>query len=877
MERQTLGKERLIVPTDFTSPALPRETPEDLIPPSHFASSAHSAGANRCVQMPATQPPISWINQGMISAPSSGEPSPANPWLAINQAQQEILELRKENQRILMLQGDSIKTPDYRSDCRARSKDRGENWSRWESEWRLEAEKHKAEAERLKGQVEALKEIAERCREEVRDKDKTLSRHSHEMEAIHTDLSKAKSELSQIREELSLCSAQKEKISSQLERLKAESDEEITRLRRDAERSKEESRELALKVEMGRLQAEEEAKQQTLRLLEQLEEFRNNKEVELQQLNASHHAELDAAQKTNGELQDRLQSMTSELLQLKSTLMEVSTERNGLKEHLSQMGQAFETQSATLQSLRNYIGQLAPEKGERERLNEAVERLNKEKAALQTTAELLTVRLNSVNEILALQEEKMVKKDVCGPRKTSMDPLVEKGSEGLQVLQLWREKVFKLCVQLRSKDIEIRGEKEKLISKVRFAEQQLQQEQHRASVLQHSLHDRIAELDLERVEKDALKQDLASVHKENVQLKLQSQKAEAELKTLTEAVQRFCQAFESKVAEVEAAKARLNTFTQRLTFAKRRVETVQALVMRKAALQKVEQACKQPDKDAESIRNLQIEHSLVCEERDRLTRELKRTPELIENALADLKEQYESKVRLQQQELEQSWVELEQAVAGREEAEQNLQQIQAQLQDTKVTLERVRCELLSQQEQSEQALQERVSEIEERCSEKLREMEAQVSTVRKEHTKAVMTLREFEREAAKKLEEMKQSRNLESENTKRKVQHNQLKETAKDKNQHLVTVADRGLMKEHQRAQATARQNSAAPWKPRQNASEWSCSVGAQVQLPADETLLCVLEELHTLSAAVVNSSEDSAEEEGQSDSVEPSTGSLHS
>lgn len=62
----------------------------------------------------------------------------------------------------------------------------------------------------------------------------------------------------------------------------------------------------------------------------------------------------------------------------------------------------------------------------------------------------------------------------------------------------------------------------------------------------------------------------------------------------------------------------------------------------------------------------------------------------------------ESKVRLHQQELEQSWVELEQAVAGREEAEQNLQQIQAQLEDTKVTLERVRCELLSQQEQSEQ-------------------------------------------------------------------------------------------------------------------------------------------------------------------------------
>lgn len=37
------------------------------------------------------------------------------------------------------------------------------------------------------------------------------------------------------------------------------------------------------------------------------------------------------------------------------------------------MGQAFETQSATLHSLRNYIGQLAPEKGEKERLNDTVE------------------------------------------------------------------------------------------------------------------------------------------------------------------------------------------------------------------------------------------------------------------------------------------------------------------------------------------------------------------------------------------------------------------------------------------------------------------------------------------------------------------------
>ncbi|XP_070699704.1 coiled-coil alpha-helical rod protein 1 [Pempheris klunzingeri] len=874
MEKHNLGKERLRVPTDFTSPAVSRNIQKDLVPPSHFASSVQSAGVNTGVQNPGTHPPpISWINPGLTSA-LSGDPSPANPWLAITQAQQEILELRKENQRIVMLQGESTReriSVDQPSDLRARYAERSEQWSRWESEWRMEAEKHKAEAERLKGQVEALKETARRHREEMRDRDSTLNRQSHELEAMREELCKAKIELGQIRERLIHSNAQKETISSQHVRLKAESAEEIAKLRRDAERSKEEARELSLKAEMSRLQAEEEGQQQTLRLSEQLDEMQKKQEVELQQLDASHCTELDAARKTNSELQNRLQSMTLEVLQLKSSLMEKSTERDGLKEHLSQMGQAFETQSATLHSLRNYIGQLAPEKGEKEQLNETVESLNKEKAALQMTTELLTVRLNSVNEILALQEEKIIK-------KTSADPLVKNGSEGLQVLQLWREKVFKLCVQLRTKDIELRGEKDKLLSKVRCVEQQLQQEQHRASVLQHSLDDRIAELDLERVEKEKLIRDLAQAHKENLQLRSQNHKAEAELKTLTEAVQRFSLAFERKVPEVNAVHARLNTLTQRLTFAKGRVEAIQGLIMRKAALQRVQQASKQVEQAADSITNLQTELTFVCEERDKLTKELKRTPELIEKALADLKEQYESRLRQQQQELEQSWMEVRQAVASREEADQSLQQIQAQLEESKVNLEKVRAEQLSQQEHCESALQERVSEIKACCAEKLRGMEVQVNTARREHTKAVMTLRQFEREAARKQDEMRETQRWGNEHTKREVQNKQLRKSEKDKRPLLVTVAERGLTSEYTGAKTTARQTSAAPREHGEKPSERSHSVGANFHLPAGERLLSVLEELHSLSAAVVHSSEDSAEEEeAQSDSVGPSTGSLHS
>ncbi|XP_068187183.1 coiled-coil alpha-helical rod protein 1 isoform X2 [Antennarius striatus] len=843
MERHNLPKERLVVPTDFASPSFSRINQQDLVPPSHFTSTVQFAGPQGGIQLPETTPPTSWRNTNKTSVPSE-DPSPTNQWLAISQAQQEILELRKENQRMMMLREESRRgriPVTHPSESSGRGTERREQWSRWDLEWCLETEKHKAEVERLKGQVEALKDTAERHWQEMRDKDSTMNRQSHDLEAMREELYKAKDDLSQMKEELIHSSSQKEKISSQLERLKGESAEQITKLKRDLERSKEEAQELVLKAEMGRVQTEEEFKQQTLKMSQQLQEIHKKQENELQQLSAFHHAELGAARKANGELQDRLQSITSEVLQLKSSLMEVSTERDGLREGLSQMRQAFETQSATLHSLRNYIGQLAPENSEKEQLNDAVERLNQEKAALQVTTELLTVRLNSMNEIVALQEEELVKKALA-------DPLMKNGSEGLQVLQRWREKVYKLCVQLRSKDIEIRGERDQLLSKVRSMEQQFQQEQHRASMLKHSLNDRIAELDLQRVENETFKQDLFQARKENSQLKVQNQKAEAELKTLSDAVHRLSLAFESKVAELFATQTRLISLTQRLAFANGRVETIQGLIMRRVALQKVQQASKQAEQTADSFTNLRTELSLVCDERDKLKQELKRTPELIDQALADLKDQYEGKLNQQQQQLEQSWTEAFQAVADKDEAEQSLLQIQAQLEESKVNMDKLHSEWLSQQELSEHALQERMSEIEDRCANKLREMEVQVNTAKREHTKAVMTLRQFERDAARKQNEMR-------EHLGRGVQNKQPKENEKDECLLMTAAAERGPTNEYTRA---ALQISSPP-------QDISCAVGAKV---ANERLFSVLEELHSLCAAVVNNSEDSEEEEGQNDSV---------
>ncbi|KAM9788552.1 coiled-coil alpha-helical rod protein 1 [Neosynchiropus ocellatus] len=697
----------------------------------------------------------------------------------------------------------------------------------WEAEWRLKAEAHKAEAERFKGQVEALKETAEQYRKEIQERDATLNKQSRDLEVMREELFKAKTEYRQMREELTQTSSQKDKISSQLERLKRESGEELEKLRRDLQTSREEVREVSQ-------QGEHRAATSVLHLSKQLQEIQKKHEVESEQLRTSHCAEMTAARESNCELQNQLQSLSKEVPELKRILADVSAEREGLKGKLSEMEVAFKSQSETLHSLRNYIGQLVPERGEAEQLHDAVKRLSKEKALLEKTTELLTVRLNSVSEILDLQEEKMLK-------TVPADPLAKNGSERIHLLRLWREKVFKLCIQLRSKDIELRGEKNQLLTQIQCAEQNLQQERLRVSVLQHSQDARLAELDQEKMEKESLEQILSETRRENSQLKARIHTFKDELRAVKEAVQAFSQAFEGKLAEVDSAQAELGNLTQRLSFANRRVETVQGLIMRRVALQSVQQAGHQAELEASSFRKLRSELTLVCEERDKLTQELKRTPELIENALAGMKEKYEGQLRQQQGELEESRTGVREATAAHEEDRRRLQLLQTQLEMSKLDLEKLHSELISQQEASERALQEKVSEIESRCADKLSWMEDQLRVAQREHTRAVMALRRFERDAARA-------------RTHTAIRDKQTVDTRSDPHEQVDTFT-RNVVQDGPEPQLHGRP-----------------SVRRGAPVSSEERLLCVLEELQTLSAAVVNSSEEEEEEDEEDDSTGTST-----
>ena len=86
---------------------------KDLMPPSRFTFAAQTSASVRGVH---NQPGVeSWS-----SAAGPGVSSPAAVWLAVSRAQGEVLELRKENQRLMMLQGDSLRGRSRSTDSNGR-------------------------------------------------------------------------------------------------------------------------------------------------------------------------------------------------------------------------------------------------------------------------------------------------------------------------------------------------------------------------------------------------------------------------------------------------------------------------------------------------------------------------------------------------------------------------------------------------------------------------------------------------------------------------------------------------------------------------------------------------------------------------------------
>ncbi|XP_074827183.1 coiled-coil alpha-helical rod protein 1 isoform X2 [Natator depressus] len=589
----------------------------------------------------------------------------------------------------------------------------------------------------------------------------------------------------------------------------------------------------------------EEGKAQTQRATERLQGTLGEHQAELSRLCVAHGAEV-------GSLQQRA-------LQLEQELEARGRERQSLQEQLSTAQAELASQQALLQQLRTYVGEQGSGLGpERQQLLGQVQHLEGERDALRTTAELLQLRLASLSDILALQELELTRKP-------------EPAQKSQSLLSRWREKVFALMVQLRSQELGHADATNLLQRKVSELQGEVESRDQKVALLLHSLQDKTAEADMERVNNKTLRAELSHREDSGQRLQRRAEAAEGALRGLVETVSRLHQQVGGQEAELKAAASSLAGLGNRVTFAAKRVDTIQGLVSRKVALARL-QRDEQPkaagsENDGPSHEALRAELALLHQERDRLVAELKKGAQILEQQVAEAREKAERELREATRSLQGA---LEQkAERERRRQQGQLEGAQRELQESLEAAEGLRRELAGLRHEYERALQEKVTEVESRLRRDLSELEQRLNEARREHTKAVVALRQAERQAARDKARSQELARLQEE-AKREATGRlraRLQALERDKNLLMATLRQEGLLAQYKRNRLAAQRD---PGEPAGTGQQPPPGKGG-ARPPSKETLAAVLDDLQSLSTALLREEDEETppEEEGSAEDEE--------
>ncbi|XP_021115795.1 coiled-coil alpha-helical rod protein 1 isoform X7 [Heterocephalus glaber] len=543
----------------------------------------------------------------------------------------------------------------------------------------------------------------------------------------------------------------------------------------------------------------------------ELEEVQRLHQEQLSSLMQAHQEALASlTSKTEG-LEKSLRSLEARRAGEAKELAEALNEAELLRKQLSKTQEDLEAQVVLVENLRKYVGeQVPPEAGsqawepERQELLDTVQRLQEDRAGLHTTAELLQVRVQSLVCVLALQEEELTRKKLalllkqdrevpkaggisssalprahtsCPqlPPSDSLEPECVRKHQSL--LSRWREKVFALLVQLRSQELEHRDSVKALQGQVAELQEQLIAQSQERAILQRSLQDRAAEVEVERMGTQVLQQELSRAQEARQRQQQQTARAEEQLKLVAGAVCSCQIALQSTTAKLEQAVARLPSLGNRLSYAVRKVHTIQGLMARKLALAELHlESCPPlaPPADTEEVGRAREQGE---EERQQLSK---------------VAQQLEQELQRAQEALAGVGLQLEAARQGQQESTEEAASL--------------RQELAQQQETYARALQEKVAEVETGLREQLSDAERRLNEARREQAKAVVSLRQTQRKAAGEKERNQELRRLQEEARKEEGQRlsRRLQELERDKNLMLVTLQQEGLLSHYKQQRLLA-------------------------------------------------------------------------
>ncbi|XP_030784898.1 coiled-coil alpha-helical rod protein 1 isoform X2 [Rhinopithecus roxellana] len=543
---------------------------------------------------------------------------------------------------------------------------------------------------------------------------------------------------------------------------------------------------------------------------------------ELEEVQRLHQEQLSSLTQAH---QEALSSLTSKAEGLEKSLSSLETRRAGeakelaeaqreaelLRKQLSKTQEDLEAQVTLVENLRKYVGEQVPPEVhsqtwelERQKFLENMQHLQEDRDGLHATVELLQVRVQSLTHILALQEEELTRK--VQP-SDSLEPEFTRKCQSL--LNRWREKVFALMVQLKAQELQhsdsvkqLKGQclpqllaleapaQLHLLPQVTSLQEQVTAQSQEQAILQRSLQDKAAEVEVERMGSRGLQLELSRAQEARRRWQQQTTSAEEQLRLVVNAVSSSQIWLESTMAKVEEAAARLPSLNNRLSYAVRKVHTIRGLTARKLALAQLRQeSCPLPP----PVTDMSLELQQLREERNRLDAELQLSARLIQQEVGRAREQGEA----ERQQLSKVAQQLEQELQQTQESLASLGlQLEVARQGQQESTEEaasLRQELTQQQDLYRQALQEKVAEVETRLRKQLSDTERRLNEARREHAKAVVSLRQIQRRAAQEKERSQELRRLQEEARKEEGQRLawRLQELERDKNlmlQRLLAV-----------------------------------------------------------------------------------------
>ncbi|XP_069775630.1 coiled-coil alpha-helical rod protein 1 isoform X3 [Narcine bancroftii] len=514
-----------------------------------------------------------------------------------------------------------------------------------------------------------------------------------------------------------------------------------------------------------------------------------------------------------------------EAAHLRERLEAMGQERDTLREELSKARCNSESQSSLVQQLRTYIGHLVPDERQ-------------------------------------LEEAQEEKEWLSSRNQPTLDIQRGDGGKKAPLVTRWREKVFALMVQLKSQEISHTNDINHLQVKIADLEKEVAVKGREHALFVHSLQDRIAETKLERVKNQCLRDNLAGVQDNLVQFQEKAERADSALHHLHKLLRSFYQQFLEREAGVKQALRRLGNLTQRVSFANKRIDTIQGLCARKEALARLQmqERSRQPERGVirHTREDLERELELLNGERDQLAAELKCNSQLMEKMVTEARTKFEAELKEQLAitgRLEHALEEMAQRERGLTE---QLAVAQREQRDAREAVEALRAELCQRQVKYKEALQEKVAEAESKAAEQLSEIEKQLNEARREHTKAVVALRQADRQAARDRERLETCGKLQEEQHRRENQRHveRLRDAERDKNLLMATLRQEGLLNQFKKSRAAALHTSAS-------LSDQSEATGtpplsqARAKDSSKDSLAEVLKELQVLSAAVIGEREE--------------------